>query len=124
MRHGPNGYALATATREGEPHVIPVGFGRVLSDEEILLVDVFMQKSLENMKGNARVTISVWDMESLTGYEFKGQARIETSGSVFDESRQMVKNLFPRLDAKGAVIVTVDSTFLGSAGPEAGKQVE
>ena len=36
------GFALATATKDGSPHVIPVGFGKVLSDDELLLVDIFM----------------------------------------------------------------------------------
>lgn len=117
------GYALATASKDGDPHVIPVGFGKVLSDEEILLVDVFMKKSLENIETNPRVAVSIWDMDTLKGYEFKGQARVETSGAVFEESGQMVKNLFPQLEAKGAVIVRVESIFLRSAGPEAGTQV-
>ena len=118
------GFAFATATADGDPHVIPVGFGKVLSDDELLLVAVFMKKSLENIEANPRVAVSFWDMESLKGYEFKGQARIETSGAAFDEGSQMVKNLFPQLDAKAAVIIKVDSIFVRSPGPEAGTPAE
>jgi predicted pyridoxine 5'-phosphate oxidase superfamily flavin-nucleotide-binding protein len=117
------GFALATVTKDGEPHVIPVGFGKVLSDDEILLVDVFMGRTRENIKANPRVSVSVWDYDSLEGYEFKGKARIETSGKVFDESVKMVKSMLPQLDAKAAVIVKVDSIYVRSPGPEAGKQV-
>jgi len=117
------GFALATVTKDGEPHVIPVGFGKVLSDDELLLVDVFMGRTIENIKANPTVSVSVWDYDSLQGYEFKGKARIETSGKVFDESVKMVKSMLPQLDAKAAVIVKVDSIYVRSPGPEAGKQV-
>jgi predicted pyridoxine 5'-phosphate oxidase superfamily flavin-nucleotide-binding protein len=106
------GFALATVNRDGDPHVIPVGFGKILSGDELLLVDVFMKKTLENMRVNPKVAVSVWDYESLKGYEFKGNARIETSGKAFEESVAMVKSVFPQLDAKGAVIVRVDSILL------------
>jgi predicted pyridoxine 5'-phosphate oxidase superfamily flavin-nucleotide-binding protein len=116
-------FSLATASKDGDPHVIPVGFGKVLSDDELLLVDVFMKKTLENIKSNPRVAVSVWDMESLKGYEFKGKARIETSGKVFDDSVKMVQSMMPQLNAKGAVIVKVDSILVRSPGPDAGKKV-
>ena len=117
------GFALATVTKEGEPHVIPVGFSKVLSDDELLLVDIFMGKTIENIKANPRVSVSVWDYDNLKGYEFKGNARIETSGKVFDESAKMVKSVFPQFDAKAVVIVKVDSIYVRSPGPEAGRQV-
>jgi predicted pyridoxine 5'-phosphate oxidase superfamily flavin-nucleotide-binding protein len=117
------GFSLATATKDGDPHVIPVGFGKVLSDDEILLVDVFMKKALENIEANPKVAVSVWDYEGLKGYEFKGIARIETSGNAFEDSVKMVKSVFPQFDAKAAVVVKVDSIYDISAGPEAGKLV-
>jgi len=115
------GFALATVTKHGAPHVIPVGFGKILSDDELLLVDVFVKKTLENMIANPKVAVSFWDYGGLRGYEFKGNARIETSGKVLEESAEMVKSLFPQLDAKDAVIVKVDSIYVRSPGPEAGK---
>ena len=117
------GFAVATATKDGDPHVIPVAFGKVLSEEEILLMDVFMKRTEENIKANPKIAVSVWDMESLKGYEFKGNARIETSGEVFDEGVKMVKAMMPQLSPKAAVIVTVSSIYVRSPGPDAGKQV-
>ena len=117
------GFAFATVAKDGNPHVIPVGFGKVLSEDELLLVDVFMNKTLENIKSNPKVAVSAWNMETLEGYEFKGSARVENSGKVFDDSVKMVKSLLPQLDAKAAVIVKVDSIFIRTPGPDAGKQV-
>ena len=117
------GFALATATKDGAPHVIPVGFGKILSDDELLLVNVFMKKTPENIKANPKVSVSVWDYDGLKGYEFKGNARIETSGSAFEDSVKMVKSVFPQFDAKAAIIVKVDSIYLRNPGPEAGKLI-
>jgi len=116
-------FAVATATKDGEPHVIPVAFGKVLSEDELLVVDVFMKKTLENIKANPKIAVSAWDMESLKGYEFRGSAKIETSGKVFDESANMVKSAMPQLSAKGAVIVKVDSIHVRTPGPDAGKEI-
>ena len=118
------GFAVATATKEGEPNVVPLAFGKVISETEVLLMDVFMKKTEENIKTNPRVAISVWDMETYTGYQFKGSARIETSGSVFDDGVNMVKSMMPSLNPKAAVIVTVDSIYVTSPGPDLGKKVE
>ena len=62
-------------------------------------------------------------MGSLKGYEFKGNARIETSGKAFDDAVSMVKSMMPQLAAKAAVIVKVDSICVRTPGPEAGKEV-
>jgi len=93
----------------------------VLSDDEVLLVDVFMKKTLDNIKANPKVAVSVWDYDGLKGYEFKGNARIETSGNAFEDDVKMVKSVFPQFDAKAAVVVQVDSIYDVTPGPEAGK---
>ena len=115
-------FAVATATKDGDPHVIPVFFGRVLSDDEIVLMDVFMKKTRENIEANPRVAVSFWDLEGLKGYELKGNARIETSGKVFDDGVNIVKSKAPH-GAKAAVIVKVDSIFVKTPGPDAGKKI-
>ncbi len=118
------GLAVATATKEGEPNVVPIAFGKVLSEDEVLLMDVFMEKTKENIKANPRVAISVWDMDTFKGYQLKGSARIETSGSVFDDGVNMVKSMMPQLSPKAAVIVKVDSIYVTSPGSDLGKKVE
>ena len=117
------GWAVATATKDGVPNVVPIAFGKVLSEDEILLMDVFMGKTKENIKANPKVAASVWDFEAAKSYQFKGTARIETSGKVFDEGVQMVKSRMPQLTPKSAVVVKVDEIYVTSPGPDAGKQV-
>jgi uncharacterized protein len=117
-------FAVATATRDGEPNVVVVSFGKLLSDDEFLLVDNFMKKTIDNIKANPRVAISVWKKGDSEGYQFKGNARIETSGKVFNEGFKMVKSESPELNPVAAVIVKVDSIYLITPGLDAGKQVD
>ncbi len=117
------GFALATCTKDGDPHVVPIALGKLLSDEELLLVDVFMKKSLENLKENPTVAVTFWDLESLKGYEFKGKARLETSGPAFEEAMKLVKKVLPQLDTKGALVIKIESIFIRTPGPDAGKEL-
>ena len=79
---------VATATKDGKPNAVPITFTRVISDNEILVMDNFMQKTRQNVDTNPQVAISVWDLESKKAFQFKGSARVETAGKAFDEGVQ------------------------------------
>lgn len=120
------GYAIATCTKDGTPNVVPIHFIKILSDDEIMLGDIFMKKTFENIQQNPIVAISVWDWDAKPrkGYQFKGTPRIETSGKIFDMAVEMVKAEKPDLAPKSAVIVKITDIFMTSPGPNAGKNIE
>ena len=132
---GSHGWALATASKEGVPNVVTVGCGKILSDNEILIADNFMGKTVENIKANPEVALAVWDWHNVWGYQFKGTARIEYSGKMFDEAvavdmarakwrrRSLEPEVFakllvriPELKPKAAIIITVKSIYMLSPG--------
>jgi len=115
-------FVLATATKDGKPNAVPIGFGRVFSDDEILLMDNFMLKTRQNIDANPIVAVSVW-ANGKGGYQFKGTARVESSGNFFDEEVQWVKSRAPKLIPKAAIIVKVDEIYITTGGPDAGKRV-
>jgi len=119
------GWAFATSTKDGVPNVVPIHFVKLISDDEILFADIFMKKTLENIKNNPNVALSVWDwdVKPRRGYQFKGEARIETSGKLFEEGVKIVKAEKPELDPKDVIIVKVKSIYITSPGPDAGKEV-
>lgn len=116
-------FAVATASEDGEPNVVSIAFGKVLGEEEILLVDNFMKKTMENLKTNPRAAVSVWKTGDSKGYQFKGDVRIETSGRNFEDGVKMVKAKEPELNPKAVVIVTVESIYSITPGPDAGKLI-
>lgn len=117
------GWAFATSDENGIPNVVPIAFGKVLSESQVMLIDVFMDKSLENITENPKVAVSVWDMETLKGYQLKGAARVETNGELFDEAAKMVKSMMPQLKAKGVVIIDIEKIYVTSPGPDIGKEL-
>jgi len=120
------GYAIATCTKDGIPNVVPIHFVKILSDDEIMLADIFMKKTFENIQQNPVMAISVWDwdVKPRKGYQFKGTPRIETSGKHYDMAVEMVKAEKPDLTPKSAVVVKITDIFVTSPGPDAGKNVK
>jgi len=117
---------IATINEAGEPNVVPIAYKKVLSENELLLMSIFMRKTEENIKMNPKVAVSVWYTDSSDnskGYQFKGKAGIETSGKIFDEGAKMVKATEPELIPKSAVIINVDSIYSITPGPDAGEQI-
>jgi len=116
---------LATATKDGVPKVVPVTAKKIIDDETILISDQFFNKTLNNMRANPRVAITIWD--KLEGYQIKGTVTIETTGQRFEETakwiEEMGKSLNLPLKSKGAVILKITEIYNVSPGPEAGKKI-
>jgi predicted pyridoxine 5'-phosphate oxidase superfamily flavin-nucleotide-binding protein len=114
-------WVLATADSDGMPNAVPIRWTKILANDTLMLVDNFMKKSVDNIAVNPNIAISVW--KDTTGYQFKGTARIETSGVNFENGKKMVLEGNPKLNPKGVVILRVDSIFSTSPGAEAGKKL-
>jgi predicted pyridoxine 5'-phosphate oxidase superfamily flavin-nucleotide-binding protein len=115
---------VATATKDGKPNAVPITFTKVISDNEILVMDNFMLKTRQNVDSNPQVAISVWNLESKKAFQFKGPAKVETSGKAFDEGVEWVKSKAPHLNPKAAVVVTVEEIYNVAGGPDAGKRID
>ncbi len=117
--------ALATATKDGIPNVVPVNAKKVLDDETILISDQFLNKTLKNVQENPRVAVTAWD--KLEGYQLKGVVTIETSGQRFEETAQWIEERGKRINislkSKGILIVKIEEIYIVTPGPEAGTRI-
>jgi predicted pyridoxine 5'-phosphate oxidase superfamily flavin-nucleotide-binding protein len=113
-------FVLATASKNGKPNGVPIGLVKIISDDEIMLVDNFMNKTRQNIDENPTAAVTFWSMKDLYGYQFKGKARVETSGKPFDEAIRWVKDkpkpidpkhLDLKLKAKAIVVVKVEEIY-------------
>ena len=120
------GYAVGTCSKDGIPNVVPTHFVKILSDDEIMLADIFLKKTFENIQQNPVMAVSVWDwdVKPRKGFQLKGTARVETSGKIYDMAVEMVKAEKPDLTPKSAVILKITDIFVTSPGPNAGKNIE
>jgi predicted pyridoxine 5'-phosphate oxidase superfamily flavin-nucleotide-binding protein len=100
-------FAIGTSSLAGEPNVVVIAFAKLISDDVFLLMDNFMEKTEANLQTNPRIAISCWDVNPETkvsrAYQFKGDARFEYSGKLFDEGCQWVKSRKPEIQPKAAV---------------------
>ena len=77
---------LATCAN-GEPNVVPVAFKDITDDGKLVVGDVFLETTLNNLKANdGKIAISVYDAQSLEGYQIKGTAEYVTEGTIVDWS--------------------------------------
>lgn len=110
---------LATCAN-GEPNVVPVAFKDVTDDGKLLVGDVFLETTLNNIQANdGKIAISVYDAKNLEGYQVKGTAEYLTEGAVVDTFKAMVEKMFNgAATAKGALIITPEKVIVTSPGAE------
>ncbi len=116
-------WVFATADAQGEPNAVPIHFRKVLGDNQLLLVDNYMNKSKANLLANPRVSVSVW--KGSVGFQFKGKASYFTEGTLFEEGASLIPpGTFPAGLPKGVVLVDVDAIYTTSPGPQPGARLD
>lgn len=110
---------LATCAN-GEPNVVPVAFKDVTDDGKLLVGDVFLETTLNNIQANdGKIAISIYDAKNLEGYQVKGTAEYVTEGAVVDTFKAMVEKMFNgAATAKGALIITPEKVIVTTPGTE------
>jgi len=110
---------LATCAN-GEPNVVPVASKDVTDDGKLVVGDVFLETTLNNIKANGgKIAISVYDAKNLEGYQIKGTAEYVTEGAVVDTFKAMVEKMFNgAATAKGALIITPEKVIVTTPGAE------
>lgn len=114
-----NMWDLATCAN-GEPNVVPVAFKDVTEDGKLLVGDVFLQTTLDNLNANdGRIAVSVYNAATLEGYQIKGTANYLTEGEIVDTFKQTVESMFKgAATAKGALVITPDKVIVTTPGAE------
>ena len=110
---------LATCA-DGEPNVVPVAFKDVSDDGKLLVGDVFLEMTLNNIRSNGgRIAISVYDARNLEGYQIKGTAEHVTEGQIVDTFKAVVEKMFSgAATAKGALVITPDKVIVTTPGAD------
>lgn len=109
------------ATSDGkEPNVVPVAFKDVTEDGKLTVGDIFLETTLKNLEASGwRIAVSVYDAETMEGYQIKGTAEYRTEGAVVDGYRRQAEQMFKgRQTAKGALVITPEKIIVTTPGPE------
>ena len=119
-----NMWDLATCINN-EPNVVPVAFKDVTSEGKLIIGDVFLETTLNNLKeNNGKIAISVYDGQNLEGYQIKGTAEYVIEGEVVNTFKAMVEKMFnDAATAKGALIVTPSKVIVTTPGKDNKKEM-
>lgn len=109
---------LGTYGADG-PNVVPVAFKDITPEGKLLVGDVFLETTINNIRENGKIAISAYDAQKLQGYQIKGQAEYITSGEIVDTFKAMVEKMFNgAATAKGALIITPEKVIVTTPGPD------
>ena len=110
---------------DGEPNVVPVAFKDVTDDGKLVVGDVFLETTLNNINANdGKIAVSVYDAQNLEGYQIKGTAEYITEGAVVEAFKAMVEKMFNgAATAKGALIITPEKVIVTTPGADNKKEI-
>lgn len=104
-------YALATASNESVPNVVPFKFVIIENDDELWLVDNFMTKTLQNLQDNPIAALNILLPEQEISFQIKGTTSITSSGDKYQKMRDIVLATKPDAPAKSLVIMNITEIF-------------
>lgn len=95
--------SLATFGKYGI-NVIPVST-IFIEEDKIILVDYFMQKTLENILENKEISFAAW--RDLFGFQIKADCEYVKDGELFKKIVVKVKDILPDRIVKGILILSI-----------------
>lgn len=104
-------YALATASNESVPNVVPVKFVIIENDDELWLVDNFMTKTLQNLQDNPIAALNILLPDQEISFQIKATTSITSSGDKYQKMRDIVLAVKPDAPAKSLVIMNITEIF-------------
>lgn len=116
-------FPVATASKDGWPNVVPIGFVELVDDETIWIADNFMKKTLANVQENPKVSIYVWGAETKGCFQVKGDVVVKTEGPEFEKMQFTVRSKMAKAPAKSLLIMKIREIYECAPGPRAGEQI-
>lgn len=110
------------STKDDSPNAVPILFKKIADDDSLVLYDVFMKKSIDNIKKNSLVSVTIYDENTLEGYQLKGTGTYTADKAIVEEGNAMTSKF--KLVTKGAVIVKANETYILTPGGDNGKKLK
>ncbi|MDP6612790.1 MAG: pyridoxamine 5'-phosphate oxidase family protein [Candidatus Hydrothermarchaeota archaeon] len=107
---------------EGIPHLAPVCFVKSLGKWRILIANIFLSKTVENIKAGSKVALGMSFMNNgRDGYLLKGKAEVLEKGALFGNFyREIVEKTGGKRKPRSGILVKVEEIY--SLKPYRGKK--
>ena len=116
-------FPLATASKGGDPNVIPVGSVYLMDSETIWIGNQFMKQTIKNLQENPKACIYAWGPETKGCLKLKCNVIVHTSGSDYEKMKDMVKARKAELVCKALLECKITEVCNCKSGPEAGNRL-
>lgn len=101
---------VATVTKEGNPHLVPVCFIKPIDKDKLLIGIAFATQTISNVKNGSRVAIA--NAIYPNGYMAKGKGDILTEGPYFNDYKERIDKRFGgKIKPKAALLVSVEDIY-------------
>ena len=116
-------FPLATASKDGDPNVAPMGAVFLIDPETIWIGNQFMKTTIQNVEDNPRASLYVWGPGIKGCYKIKGDVTVESSGEDYEKMKDMVRRVKPHLNCRSLLVMKITGVYDCKPGPDAGKQL-
>lgn len=101
---------ISTVTEDGDPHLAPVCFVRVIGNDKLLFGVSFISKTASNIKNGSRVAVG--NAVYPNGYMIKGSGELMDSGKYFDDFKERINKRFGgKIKPKAVLLVSVEEIY-------------
>ncbi len=106
------------------PNVVPVAFKDITDDGKLVVGDVFLKTTLDNIQSNGLIAVSACNPTTMEGYQIKGHAEYITLGPIVNTFKTVVETMFKgEATAKGALLITPEKVIVTTPGPDNKKEL-
>lgn len=116
-------FAMATASKDGDPNVAPMGMVFLMDPETVWIGNQFMHRTVQNVKENPRAALLVWTSGVPGCLKVKGDVKVIESGPDYERMKAMVTEKKPTLVCKALLVMKITDVYDCRSGSEAGKQL-
>lgn len=116
-------FPMATASKDGEPNVAPMGSVFVRDPGTIWIGDQFMKTTIGNLTENPRACLYVWGPGIEGCYKVKGDITIKKKGKDYETMKEEVAKAKPGLKCRSLLVMKVTEVYECMPGDHAGDQL-
>lgn len=107
-----------------EPNISVIGFKEILDDGRLLLCDLFMKHTLNNIKANGKISITVCCPDTMEAYMISGKAEHYAESEHLEKWKTIAEQMSGgMLKPKGVVIITPETVRILSANRKNGTEL-
>lgn len=101
---------VSTVTDDGDPHLAPVCFVRVIDNDKLLIGVSFISRTASNIRNGSRVAVG--NAIYPDGYMIKGSAEVMDSGKYFEDFKERItKRYGGKIKPKAVLLISVEEIY-------------